>query len=184
MITQIAAVVRHYFFLYVLVVFFLKSISIVYPPLPGSLFTVASIPFVGWQVAYAIDFVGSVFGALVSFLLGKKYGEKLLRLMLGDYIAQKVLAIKLKEKNQVESAVVLKIASGGVLSDGLAWGASLIGFKLQPFLLGYAISHVAVTLPIFYLLGASVEIQSGLIVGVLMLAASGLIFYFKGRYFE
>lgn len=45
--------------LFVIVLFLLKILGIVWPPLPGGVFTLAAIPFIGWFPAYLVDFAGS-----------------------------------------------------------------------------------------------------------------------------
>lgn len=176
--------VQNYFWFYIFFLFAAKTVSIVYPPLPGVVLTLASVPLIGWEAAYLVDITGSVFGAIISYQLGQKYGKSILKTILGEKLSGKILQIKLKQKNQVESAIVLRIAAGGALSDGLAWGASLIGFRLLPFIIGYSVSHVITTLPIFYFVGVSIAFHSWVIVGTAAVIAWFLVYKFKGRYFE
>lgn len=181
---DIAFAVQSHIVVYFLALFVLKALSIIYPPLPGVIFTIASIPLIGWKLAYYADILGSSFGATVSYFLGKKYGYAILKKVVGKFLADKIQAIKLKQRNQIEAALFLRFASGGLLSDGLAWGASLIGFRYVPFIIGYIVSHVATTLPVFYLISASVSYQSWIIGGVGVIIAWLILYKFKGRYFE
>lgn len=176
--------IQQHLMLYLLALFIAKSLSVVYPPLPGVALTLASIPLIGWELAYAVDILGGATGATISFALGKKYGYSLLRRMVGDKITDKIAGIRLKEKNQVEAAVFFRLAAGGLFSDGLAWGSGLIGFRYGPFIIGYAISHLITTLPIFYLLAISISLNSWLIFATLAVLAWLFIYRFKGRYFE
>jgi len=116
--------------------------------------------------------------------LGKKYGEKLIKWIAGENLLAKIKAVKLKPGNQFEAAFVLRTASGGALSDTLAWGASLIGLRYFPYLLGHLVNHILVTLPIFLLVGFSIKVHSWLLIGPVMLIAWLLVWKFKGRYFE
>lgn len=161
-----------------------KAMSIVYPPLPGIILTVAMIPILGWQKAYIVELTGSLIGVTVAYGLGDKYGEELIKLIAGKGLFKKIKAVKLKSGNQFEAAFVLRTASGGVLSDVLAWGASLIGLRYWPYLLGHLANHLLATLPIFLLLGFSIKLQSWLIAVPVMILAWWLIWKFKGRYFE
>jgi len=181
---NISEIVQSHVPIYLFVLFLLKTVSIVYPPLPGVVLTIASIPLVGWKLAYFVDILGSFVGATISFYLGKKYGFSLLKLAVGKKLADKVLKIKLKQKTQVEAAIFLRIASGGMLSDGLAWGASLIGFRYVSFILGYLISHILTTLPVFYLIAASIVFDSWIVVFVIAILAWLILYKLKGRYFE
>lgn len=176
--------IQAYLIVYIFILLTVKALSIVYPPLPGVAFTITSIPLIGWQLAYVIDIAGSTLGASIAFFLGNKYGYSILQRVIGKTIADKIGKIKLKQRNQIEAAIFLRFAAGGMLSDGLAWGASLIGFKYPPFIVGYLISHVITTLPIFYLVAASISFNSWIIITAVGVFAWFIIFKFKGRYFE
>ena len=161
-----------------------KAMSIVYPPLPGIILTLAMVPILGWQKAYVVELAGSLLGVTTVYWLGKKYGEKLIKWIAGENLLAKIKAVKLKPGNQFEAAFVLRTASGGALSDTLAWGASLIGLRYFPYLLGHLVNHILVTLPIFLLVGFSIKVHSWLLIGPVMLIAWLLVWKFKGRYFE
>jgi uncharacterized membrane protein YdjX (TVP38/TMEM64 family) len=161
-----------------------KAASIVYPPLPGIILTLAMIPILGWQKAYIVELIGSLLGVTVAYWLGSKYGEKLIKWIAGETLLKKIKAVKLKSGNQFEAAFVLRTASGGALSDTLAWGASLIGLRYWPYLLGHLANHVIATFPIFLLLGLSIKLHSWLIALPVMVLAWFIIWRFRGRYFE
>ena len=181
---QLIEVIHRYLPLFLIMVMFAKAASILYPPLPGVVFTLTLIPLVGWELAYLFDLIGSLIGASASYFLGQKYGLTILKRVLGKTLTTKIAKVTLKPINQIEAAIMLRLAAGGLLSDGLAWGASIIGFRFKPFIVGYAISHALTTAPVFYALGASLSLHSW----ALFLAVAGLswlvIFKFKGRYFE
>ena len=183
-IQRLTSVIHAYLPIYIIVLLFTKVLSIVYPPLPGVVFTLASVPLIGWKTAYVVDICGSIIGATISFYLGKKYGYAILIRVLGKGLADKIATTKLKQKNQVEAAIFLRFAAGGMLSDGLAWGASVLGFGYLPFTIGYAISHVVTTLPVFYFIAASISFDSWVIVAIAAVLAWLVIYKFKGRYFE
>lgn len=184
LVIHLNTLVHIYLPLYLFTLIILKVLGIVYPPLPGIVFTLASIPLVGWKVAYLVDLVGSTLGATCAFFLGKKYGYTFLNRMIGKTLADKIMKIKLKKKNQIEASLFLKFASGGLFSDGLAWGASLIGFRYIPFTIGYAISHVVLTLPVFFFVSASISFNSWVVIATVSALAWLAIYKFKGRYFE
>ena len=64
--------------LYVVALFIYKSIGVLFPPIPAGVVTLASIPFLGWFGAYMVDMAGSIFGGIIAYWLGKKYGKKIL----------------------------------------------------------------------------------------------------------
>ena len=181
---QLASLVQKNLFVYLVSLFLIKIVSIIYPPLPGVAFTIASIPFIGWQIAYIIDIVGSIAGATAAYHLGKRYGFPILVRVAGRVIADRVVRIKLKQRNQFEAAIFLRLASGGLLSDGMAWGASLIGFRYPTFIAGYTVSHIITTMPIFYFVSASISFNSWVVVALAAISAWIVIYKLKGRYFE
>lgn len=176
--------IHTYLPLYLFALLVIKAVSIVYPPLPGVAFTIASIPLIGWQYAYLIDILGYLIGASISFFLGRKYGYSIIQRVISETIANKIMKIKLKQRNQIEAAIFLTFAAGGMLSDGLAWGASLIGFKYLSFIVGFGIAHVITTLPVFYFVALSISFNSWVLVAVVTIIAWLMIYKFKGRYFE
>lgn len=165
-------------------IFLGKAVSIVYPPLPGNIITLAAIPVAGWAWAYAADIAGSALGVTISYFLGQQYGTPILRWAVGDKLTDRITAIKTKSRHQVIAAFILRTGTGGILSDGLAWGASLIGFRFPAFITGHLLSHLVTTLPIFYLLGISLSINSALIVIPTVISSWILIYIFKGKFFE
>ena len=60
--------------LYYFVLVVLKIVGIIWPPIPGGLLTLGSIPVLGWPLAYSADFLGSMIGSTAAYFLAKKYG--------------------------------------------------------------------------------------------------------------
>ena len=85
--------------LYYIFVIFSKALAIIWPPLPGNIFTLTSIPFWGWFTAYTADFVGSILGSSIAFYLGKKYGYKFINKIFSTDMESKIKGIKVKHKN-------------------------------------------------------------------------------------
>lgn len=170
--------------LYLVGLFLLKMASIIYPPLPGVVVTLASVPIIGWETAYMIDILGSAFGSTIAYFLGKKYGFSLIETIMGTGMKNQITKIRIKKTNQIEASIMLRFATAGLLSDGLSWGASLIGFSYRSFIVGYVISHILATFPIFLAIGFAVSLQSWLILLVVAVFAIGAMFKWKGRYFE
>jgi uncharacterized membrane protein YdjX (TVP38/TMEM64 family) len=169
---------------YIFLILITKILGVLYPPFPGTLTTFSAIPIIGWQQAYLLDFIGSFLGSSLVFYLGRKFGLNLITNFLGKKIAEKIKKIKLKKRNQIESAIIVRFASIGVLSDGVVWGASIWGFEYRFFIIGYMIAHLISTVPLFLLVGLSVSISSWLITLIIAIVAWGLLYRLKGRYFE
>ena len=181
---QLIEVIHLYLPVFLLVLMLAKAASIVYPPLPGVVMTITAIPLVGWELAYLIDMIGSLVGASASYFMGKNYGVRILQRVLGSALTTRITNVKLKPIHQIVVAIMLRLAAGGLLSDGLAWGASLIGFRFRSFIVGYAISHALTTAPVFYALSASLSLHSWALFLAIALVSWLIIFKFKGRYFE
>jgi len=184
LVVELTSKIQTFLPLYVISLLIFKAVSIIYPPLPGIAVTLASVPLIGWPLAYVTDIVGGALGASVSFFLGKKYGFTILQKMVGETATKKLKTIKLKQKNQVEASVFFRFSSGGMLSDALSWGASLIGFRYAPFISGYVISHLLTTLPIFYLFGMTISTSLWVLIGLTLIIAWIVIFRLRSRYFE
>ena len=65
--------------LYIPLLAFMKIIGIVWPPIPGGVFTLGSIPVLGWLSAYLTDLAGSIVGSSIAFFLAKKYGQNFMK---------------------------------------------------------------------------------------------------------
>ncbi len=139
-----------------------KTMGTMYPPLNGQALTILLIPLIGWLPAYIIDLVGNMVGVVISFLLGKKYGKRLIRKITGEKIFNKITGYQIKSENQIRSVVLLRLASFG-LSDLLAWFASLMGVQFKPLVIGSLINHPLMYLPIYFLLGKTIETQAFLV---------------------
>jgi len=139
-----------------------KTVGTMYPPLNGQALTIMLIPLIGWFPAYLIDLVGNMLGVVISYLLGKKYGGRLIRTITGEKIFKKITAYQIRSENQTRSVILLRLVSFG-LSDLLAWFACMMGIKFKPLVIGSLISHLIVYLPVYFLLGKTVETQAFLV---------------------
>src|SRR3989344_6755455 len=85
---------QHYIWVYLIVLVFFKALAIVWPPLPGGLFTLGSVAVIGWQWAFAGQVVGGLLGGSIAHLLGKKYGYWLLNKLFDEATLERVRKIK------------------------------------------------------------------------------------------
>ena len=160
-------------------------LSIVWPPLPGGLITLAAIPFIGWSLAFAVDFTGSVFGSSVTYFMGKKYGQPILNKMFGAEITRKVKNIKVKDNRQTELIIMLRIFTGSLFLEAITYGAGVIGIRYSSFLAGTVISHLIVGLPVYYFASFALINTRSLGASAVMLVVIIIILYkVKGRYLE
>ena len=83
-----------------LVVYFIfivavKTMGLIFPPIPGGLVTWGSIIVIGWQAAFAADFVGGIFGATANYYMGKKWGMAIVEKIFGERISTKIAKMKI-----------------------------------------------------------------------------------------
>jgi len=161
----------------------IKIVGMIYPPINGSILTIGMIPVLGWKIAYLLDFLGSTIGIYITYILGKKYGGEIIIKFAGQNTLDKIKKIKLKNQNQIETAIILRLAPLG-LSDVITWGASIIGFRIKAFIVGSVIAHIAGNLPFFYLISQSIQIKSWLFFAPLFGIAVFFVWKNKAKYFE
>lgn len=170
--------------IFVTVLFFLKTLGVVYPPLPAGLFTLGAIPIIGWFPAYLIDFAGSMTAAGIDYYLGKKYGIVLLQKIFDPQTLEKIQKLKIKPDREIESIFVMRILLGMTILEAVYYGGGFLGVRFKNFLLGAGLSHIVVGIPTF-LIGQAVFQGKNLLYSILLAVLSIFILYkIKGRYFE
>lgn len=175
---------RQNLFLFIIVLFFLKIMGIVWPPLPGGVFTLAAIPFIGWFPAYLVDFAGSLAGSSIAFLIGKKYGYPFLEKLFDKNTIDKIRNLKIKPNREIEAITTLRIFTGSLFLEAICYGAGLLNVRFFSFFVGSIISHIIVGIPSFYLIGGLFNLNN-LIFGILGFVIIIPIFIkLKGRYLE
>lgn len=167
----------------ILILLIIKVVGIVWPPVPGGLITLTSIPIFGWSVAYLIDLTGSIIGSWIAYELGKHYGYEFLSKFLGHDLIQKVRKIKIKKNKEFEGILVLRFF-GGTIVEVVAYSAGLLGVGIGNFLLAGFISHIIVGVPSYYFAGNIFSGQNTIISVVSFLLLLLLLTKFKNRYFE
>lgn len=170
--------------LYVVALFIYKSIGVLFPPIPAGVVTLASIPFLGWFGAYMVDMAGSIFGGIIAYWLGKKYGKKILEKLFDASIIKKIVKTKVKKGKEIEAVFMFRVLLGSTILEAVHYGAGFLKIPFGKFLIGVTLSHIVVGVPSFLLAN---NIFSGKnIVLTIVLSVVALIFVLKtkGRYFE
>lgn len=169
---------------YSLFLVFIKILGIIFPPISGGIFTLASIPFLGWTMAYIIDLIGSISGGIFAYFLAKKYGHKLLFKILGSDLTSKIERIKIQKNREIEAVFIYRVALGSTILEAVYYGAGFLKVGFKNFLIGSVLSHIAVGVPSFYL--ASNIFNGQNIVLTIILTIIGILFvlFTKARYFE
>lgn len=170
--------------LYIVSLFIYKSIGVLFPPIPAGLVTMASIPFLGWFGAYLVDFFGSIFGGMIAYYLGKKYGHPLLLRILGEEITRKIEKIRIKEEKEIEGIFIYRVALGSTILEAVYYGAGFLKVGFKNFLIGSVLSHIVVGIPSFFLANNIFNGQNIILTVTLTIIGIIFIIFTKGRYFE
>lgn len=170
--------------LYLLLLFLLKTLGIVWPPIPSGLFTMASIPLIGWKTAYAIDLFGSVTGGMIAYSLGKKYGIKFLEKIFDKKVLVKIKNTKIKKGKEFEAVFMYRILLGTTILEAVYYGAGLLKVNLYKFLLGAVASHLLIGIPSFIMAENIFNGKNILITLASILISVFIVYKTKDRYFE
>ncbi|MDP2651021.1 MAG: VTT domain-containing protein [bacterium] len=168
---------------FVVFLFLYKVSAIVYPPIPG-IATVASIPFLGWWVAYLIDFAGSMVGSAIAYWLARRYGYSFLSKIFDENTITKIRSIQIRPNREKESIFLLRATLGITIAEAICYGAGLLKVGFKNFLFASALAHLAVGIPIFYLANNLFNFKNVQLTVLLTLAGVFIIWKLKGRYFE
>lgn len=130
----------------------IKVLGLVWPPLPGGIFNLAVIPFLGWQLAYLSDLIGTVIGAGICYLIAKKWGDKLLTKIFDEETVKKITGTKVKGNRQTEFSFVMTITSRLVMTEFSYYAAGLLKINFGKFMLGAIGSHLLLGISSYYLM--------------------------------
>lgn len=109
------------YWLFITVLFLAKVAAMVYPPLPGGLFTLGAIPVIGWVGAYVVDLLGSMVGSTVAYVIGRKYGYALLEKLFDEESLKRLQKIKVKNGRELESVFMLRTLGGHFGRNRCLW---------------------------------------------------------------
>lgn len=152
--------------LFTIILFLLKVLGIAWPPLPGGVFTLAAIPFIGWLPAYLVDFSGSLVGSSFAYIVGKKYGYPFLEKLFDQSIIDKIRHLKIKPQREIEAVTTLRIFTGSLFMEAICYGAGLLNIRFSSFFIGSIVSHLIIGIPSFYLFSNLFNVNN-LLFGVL-----------------
>lgn len=170
--------------LYVSALFLYKTIGVLFPPILGGVVTIASIPFLGWFGAYMVDFAGSIFGGMIAYWLGKKYGKKILEKLFDTSTVEKIIKTKVKKGKEIEAVFMFRVLLGSTILEAVHYGAGFLNIPFGKFLIGVTLSHIAVGIPSFILANNIFSGKNLALTVALSVIALFFVLKTKGRYFE
>ena len=162
----------------------IKAVGIVWPPAPGSILTLGSIPIIGWPHAYLADLTGSLIGSSFAFFLGKKYGLAFLNHLIGDTLTQKISKIRIKKHRELESIFLIRLAGGATVFELVAYGAGILNLQFKNFIVGSLLSHLVIGVPAYYLIGNTIAGRHLRLNFLLLLLLLPLLWKLRRRYLE
>jgi len=168
--------------IYVLALLSLKIIGIVWPPIPGGVLTLASVPVLGWKLAYTVDIVGSIIGSSIAYFIAKRSGLKFMRKIFDDETIARITRLKIKKDREIEAIFLMRLF-GGTVVEVICYGAGVLGVRYRNFLLASVLSHLPLGIPIFIL--ADNLLAGKGFMSVILIAIVIVLFYkLRHRYFE
>lgn len=168
----------------ILMLVLIKVLGLVWPPLPGGVFNLAIIPFVGWQTAYIIDLVGTIIGAGICYSIAYRWGYKILSKILDEDTVNKISQTKIIYHRQAEFSFVVTVMSRFLMTEISYYAAGVIKLDIRKFMFGAITSHLLIGIPSYYLTNMMFETKSlylGIVAWIIIIPVWLRI---KGRYFE
>lgn len=164
------------------VLIIIKTLGIIWPPIPGSILTIGSTGIIGWELAFLTEFAGNMLGDLAAYYIGKHYGRAILTKLFDEKVVQQVDRIKIKPENAIEGLFILRIFTY-VVAEVVSYVAGILEIPLKSFVIAMALSVIA-TAP-FYFISEQILTGNNLLISVSIFALAGLLFYkLKDRYYK
>src|SRR3989344_2314189 len=170
--------------LFIGILLLIKFVGVIWPPIPGGLFTLGAIPIIGWQWAYVIDLIGSETGSLIAYFIGKKYGFSLLNTLFDKTTVKRIRKFKVKKNREIEAVIILRIFLGTTIVEIVSYASGLLGIRLSRFLIGGIISHALIGIPIFYFADNLLAGRNFIVNIAILVIALPLLWRFRTRYFK
>lgn len=115
-----------------------RILSIIIPPLPGGLVSIALIPVFGWWRSFVYAAIAILIGTSLSFFLARRYREPFVK----KFVPLKQLHEwqgKISERKQFWSFVAIRFTTGSIM-DYISYIAGLSKISFRNFFLGTAVS--------------------------------------------
>jgi len=161
-----------------------KIVATVWPPLTGGLVTLGSIPLIGWEAAYFVDFSGSLIAGVIDYHLGRKYGLWILNKLFDESVVRKIQKVKVKENKEIETVFLYRLFLGMSLLEGVYYSAGFLRITFRNFLIGAALSHIAIGVPTFYFIRSVFDTKNIIFTVVLLVIGIPIIYLLRKRHFE
>ena len=169
--------------LYCATLFVIKIVGIIWPPIPGGLFTLGSVPILGWPLAYAVDYAGSAAGSSDAFFIARRWGMSFMKKIFDEDTIERLNRGKIRPHREIETVFLLRVF-GGTIIEVICYGAGVLGVKYRNFLTATLLSHPLLGIPVYYLAEGLLS-GKGFFVNLTLISIAAVLFYkLKNRYFE
>jgi len=165
-----------------LIFIIIRSLGVIFPPIPGIILDAVGIYFFGWKLGFVYAEIGVVGGAMVAFLIARRCREPVVRRFV---TLQKLHAWEdtVSERKKFWSLVGLRLITGPLLFDYVNYVAGLTKINPLKFLVTTIIGSLPVMIPIYYfgdkLLSHSIYLIITFITVVLIIALAQKWWYKK-----
>lgn len=132
-----------------LIFIIIRSLAVIFPPIPGIILDAMGIAFFGWKLGFIYAEIGIVGGAMVAFWIARKYREPVVR----RFVALQKLHTwedTLSERKKFWSLVGLRFITGPLLFDYINYVAGLTKINPFKFFIATIIGSLPVMIPIYY----------------------------------
>ncbi|MDP3800376.1 MAG: VTT domain-containing protein [bacterium] len=149
MLESVPQLLQSYPLLAPLIFIFIRSLAIIFPPIPGIILDAVGIAFFGWKIGLIYAEIGVVGGAMVAFWIARKFREPVVRRFI---TLQKLHTWEdtLSERKKFWSLVGLRIVTGPLLFDYINYIAGLTKINPIKFLGATVIGTMPAMLIIYY----------------------------------
>lgn len=160
------------------IVILLRILAMVIPPIPGGIFSYALIPTFGWLLSYIYAFIGVTIGAVIAFVIARKFREPLI----AKFVPLQQLhkwENQLSSRTEFMAFLIIRLTTGPIM-DFISYVAGLTRISFKKFLLVTMIAELPSM--VGYYLGEEVyqqfAAQDNQYVGVVLLIVIAFAFYF------
>ena len=137
------------------IVAFARFLAIVIAPLPGQPVAFMSMAVMPWWQAWAANFIGADVGAVVAFLIARKFRESVAARFTGLADLHKFEAA-LSGRTRFWGFLGLRFMAAGAL-DFFSYAAGLTKIPFRVFLLATLLADIPISLAFFYFGGMAAQ---------------------------
>lgn len=135
--------------LFFVFLFVIKIAGIVWPPIPGGILTMGSIPLLGWQTAFAIDFAGSMAGSSIAFFIARAWGIGFMARIFDHATLEKIKHIRVPREKEFEAIFIFRFFGANIV-EIICYAAGMLGVRYSRFIFASIGAHVVLGLPFYY----------------------------------